>query len=128
MRFDGDIDAPYSHLLRLAEDELRETISSLPPEIRDPLRGVPVIFEEFPSPEALQDGIAPDQLGVFEGAQVLESGVPQPPCIVVWLGNIWDMCEAREAAYREEVRVTLLHEFGHFLGWDEEDLFDRGLE
>jgi predicted Zn-dependent protease with MMP-like domain len=128
MRFEGDIDAPYSHLLRLAEDELRAAMDSLPPEIRDPLRGVPVIFEEFPSPEALADGIAPDQLGVFEGAQVLESGIPQPTRIVVWLGNIWDMCEAREAAYREEVRVTLLHEFGHFLGWDEEDLFDRGLE
>jgi predicted Zn-dependent protease with MMP-like domain len=38
------------------------------------------------------------------------------------------MCEADETAYREEVRVTLLHEFGHFLGWDEADLFDRGLE
>jgi predicted Zn-dependent protease with MMP-like domain len=128
MSSESDIDAPYSHLLRLAEDELRAAMTSLPPEIRDPLRTVPVIFEEFPSPEAVEDGISPDQLGVFEGAQVLETGVPLPPRIVVWLGNIWDMCQGAEEDYREEVRVTLLHEFGHFLGWDEEELFDRGLD
>ena len=125
MRFEGEIDAPFSHLLRLAEAEFHATMESLPPEIRDALRPVPVIFEEFPSPEALADGIAPDQLGVFEGG---ESGIPQAARIVLWLGNLWEMCEAAEAAYREEVRITLLHEFGHFLGWNEDDLFERGLE
>ena len=128
MKFDGDIDAPFPHLLRLAEDELLATLTALPAEIREALEAVPVILEEFPSPEALDDGIAGDQLGVFEGGTTADSGIPQPPRIVLCLGNLWDMCEADEAAYREEVRVTLLHEFGHFLGWDEADLFDRGLE
>jgi predicted Zn-dependent protease with MMP-like domain len=50
------------------------------------------------------------------------------PRIVMWLGNIWEMCEAQEEAYREEVRVTFLHEIGHYLGLDEEDLTQRGLE
>lgn len=128
MKFEGDIDAPFSHLLRLAENEVRSTMESLPPKIRDAVQSVPVMLEEFPSPAALADGIAPDQLGVFEGALAGESGVPQPARVVLWLGNLWDMCEASESAYREEVRITLLHEFGHFLGWDEEDLMDRGLE
>jgi len=30
--------------------------------------------------------------------------------------------------YREEVRVTYLHELGHYLGWDEDDLTARGLD
>lgn len=128
MKFEGDIDAPFSHLLRVAENEVRATMESLPPKIRDAVQSVPVMLEEFPSPAALADGIAPDQLGVFEGALAGESGVPQPARVVLWLGNLWDMCEASESAYREEVRITLLHEFGHFLGWDEEDLMDRGLE
>lgn len=128
MKFPGDIDAPFSHLLRLAEDELLATIESLPPEIRDALRAVPVILEEFPSAPSIEDGISHDQLGLFEGGTTADSGVPHPPRIILWLGNLWDMCEADEAAYREEVRVTLLHEFGHFLGWDEVDLFERGLE
>jgi predicted Zn-dependent protease with MMP-like domain len=29
---------------------------------------------------------------------------------------------------REEIRVTLLHEIGHHVGWDEHDLADRGLD
>jgi predicted Zn-dependent protease with MMP-like domain len=128
MKFEGDIDAPFSHLLRLAEAELRTMQDSLPPEVREALQPVPVIFEEFPSPAALADGITPDQLGVFEGGSASDSGVPQPTRIVLWLGNLWEMCEASEADYREEVRITLLHEFGHFLGWDEADLFERGLE
>lgn len=128
MRFEGEIDAPFSHLLRLAEEELLETMESLPPEIRDALGLVPVIFEEFPSPEAIADGIATDQLGVFEGGEVGESGLPQPTRIVLWLGNLWEMCEASESTFRKEVRITLLHEFGHFLGWNEADLLERGLE
>lgn len=128
MKFEGEIDAPFSHLLHLAETELRETMKSLPSEVRESLRQVPVIFEEFPSPEAVADGIATDQLGVFEGGEVGESSIPQPARIVLWLGNLWEMCEAAEESYREEVRMTLLHEFGHFLGWNEEDLFERGLE
>ena len=83
MKFDGDIDAPFSHLLRLAEDELLATLTALPAEIREALEAVPVILEEFPSPEALDDGIASDQLGVFEGGTTADSGIPQPPRIVL---------------------------------------------
>lgn len=43
MKFDGDINAPFSHLLRLAEDELLDTLTALPAEIRETLRAVPVI-------------------------------------------------------------------------------------
>jgi predicted Zn-dependent protease with MMP-like domain len=127
MNFEGDINAPFSHLLQVAEAEVHATLESLPPEIRDAVRSVPVILEEFPSPAALADGVRPDQLGVFEAGAAYDLGIPQPARIVLWLGNLWDMCEARESAYREEVCITLLHEFGHLLGWDEEDLFERGL-
>jgi predicted Zn-dependent protease with MMP-like domain len=33
-----------------------------------------------------------------------------------------------EAELREEIEVTLLHEVGHFLGLDEDDLRERGLD
>ena len=32
-----------------------------------------------------------------------------------------------ETSLREEVRVTVLHEIGHFFGLDEDDLDDLGL-
>jgi predicted Zn-dependent protease with MMP-like domain len=28
----------------------------------------------------------------------------------------------------EEIRITVLHEIGHHLGWDEKDLEERGLQ
>lgn len=45
-----------------------------------------------------------------------------------WLENLWDFAEHDEETFRDEVRVTLLHEIGHLLGWDEDDIADRGLE
>jgi predicted Zn-dependent protease with MMP-like domain len=128
MSFEGNIDAPFNHLVNLAEAELHQTMASLPEELREALCDLPVIFEDVPSEELLADGIEEDQLGMFDGGMIGDHGVPMAPRVVLWLGNIWDMCEARETAFVEEVRVTLLHEFGHFLGWDEADLEQRGLD
>ena len=36
------------------------------------------------------------------------------------------MAEGDLATFRAEVRTTLLHEIGHVLGWDEQDLEERG--
>jgi predicted Zn-dependent protease with MMP-like domain len=30
--------------------------------------------------------------------------------------------------FRDEVRLTYLHELGHYLGWDEDELAARGLD
>jgi predicted Zn-dependent protease with MMP-like domain len=38
------------------------------------------------------------------------------------------MCDADEEGFREEVRVTFLHELGHYIGFNEDDLEQRGLE
>ena len=39
-----------------------------------------------------------------------------------------DLLRADEAGYREEVHRTYLHELGHYLGLNEDELTDRGLE
>jgi len=51
-----------------------------------------------------------------------------PPQIILFLENLWDFAEGDEEMFREEVATTLLHELGHYLGLDEDDLTDRGLE
>jgi predicted Zn-dependent protease with MMP-like domain len=128
MNFEGNPNAPFSHLLKVASQEIEQIRSELPDSLRDALDGVAIVLEEFPSPEHEADGVDGDQLGLFEGADATDSASPQMPRIVLWLGNLWDMCEAEEDAYREEVRITFLHEVGHYLGLDEGDLFQRGLE
>jgi predicted Zn-dependent protease with MMP-like domain len=51
-----------------------------------------------------------------------------PPQIILFLENIWDVAETDEKLFRDEVRTTFLHELGHYLGLDEDDLTERGLE
>ncbi len=74
---------------------------------------------------------AADLLGLFEGASL---GDPAPdsaaslPCIRLFLDNLWDYAEGDLAVFRDEVRVTLLHELGHYLGLDEDQVADLGLE
>ncbi len=128
MTSEKNYDAPFLRLLELASLEIETTRLELPPALRRALEGVAVVLEEFPSREQEADGVSSDQLGLFEGAVAADSQNPQVARIVLWLGNLWEMCEAEEAAYLEEVRITFLHELGHYIGFDESDLFDRGLE
>jgi len=53
---------------------------------------------------------------------------PLPAQIILFLENLWDFAEEDEEFFREEVRTTYLHELGHYLGLNEIDLEERGLD
>jgi len=125
----------WKRLQALALEEVDATVAALPETLPAPLRAraqaLAVTFERRPNAAHLRDGIAPDTLGLFVGPEFGEEGnatLPLPPQIILFLGNIWDFAKADEEFFREEVHVTYLHELGHYLGLDEDDLFDRGLE
>lgn len=121
--------ADWNQLQALALQEIEATLAALPAPLREQARQLPVTFERVPSPELIADGIAPDTLGLFNGADFVEEGhIPMPPQIILFLENLWDFAEQEEAIFLEEVNTTYLHELGHYLGLDEDDLFDRGLE
>lgn len=128
MRFDGDIDAPFGHLLRIAGEEIDAARRGLPVELQSHLARVAVVLDEFPSADHLSTGVVSDQLGLFDGPDARDSESPLAPTITIWLGNVWEMCDANEQEFREEVRVTFLHELGHSLGLGEDDLEERGLK
>ena len=76
-------------------------------------------------------GFEPDILGLFSGnphGTEISHADPAPPQISLYLENIMDWAEGDPAGFAEEVRLTYLHELGHFLGWDEDDLAARGLD
>ena len=50
---------------------------------------------------------------------------PVPPQIIVFLENLWESAAEDEKTFRKEIRTTLLHELGHYLGLNEGELFDR---
>lgn len=124
---EGTERAEFAYLVGAAENELNETAGSLPPSLREALQKVVVLLQDFPTPEQESEGVEPDQLGLFEGIGVEDPDSPQLPRITLWLGNLWELSRGDREAYLEEVRVTFLHELGHYLGLDEEDLIERDL-
>jgi predicted Zn-dependent protease with MMP-like domain len=77
-------------------------------------------------------GIECDTLGLFVGLPLAETGSGSgsgelAAHIILFLENLWDCAEGQEEAFRKEVRITFLHELGHYLGLDEEGLLERGL-
>ncbi|TAK91326.1 MAG: hypothetical protein EPO07_19835 [Verrucomicrobia bacterium] len=119
----------WEHIKKLALEEVEATLSELPTPLRERARQLPITFERVPNAGLIADGIAPDTLGLFTGAEFAEEGhVPLPPQIILFLENLWDFAEADEDFFCDEVATTLLHELGHYLGLDEDDLYDRGLD
>lgn len=121
--------ADWPQLQRLALEEIEATLAELPAPLRERAKQLPVTFEPAPNAGLVADGIAPDTLGLFTGAEFAEEDhVPLPPQIILFLENLWDFAEQNEDIFLDEVHTTYLHELGHYLGLDEDDLFERGLD
>jgi len=120
-----------SELTLIAADVVAATQRKLPAELRALARDVPVHYESTPGDDVREDGFPDDILGLFTGSShgaELESSNPAMPQILLYLENIWDFAEEELNSFRDEVRLTYLHELGHYFGWDEDELSDRGLE
>ena len=121
----------FQRLSVAAREEIARTLRSLPRPLRARAQDVPVVLEARPSKEQEADDIAPDTLGLFVGEALPDAyagGQQLPAQIILYVENIWDYAGHDPAIYREEVRRTLLHELGHFLGLDEDDLQARDLD
>jgi predicted Zn-dependent protease with MMP-like domain len=119
----------WERLCRVASKEVGATLAALPKPLRAQAEKLPVTFERQPNADLQSDGIEPDTLGLFAGPEFADEGnVPLPPQIILFLGNLWDCAEGDEVIFREEVRTTFLHELGHYLGLDEDEIAGRGME
>jgi predicted Zn-dependent protease with MMP-like domain len=113
-----------------AEREVKEVLASLPAELARQARQVTVCYERKPTRALMADGIEEDTLGLFVGSAFPEEShaAPIPQQIILYLENILELSEGDVEFFREDVRDTFLHELGHYLGLDEDDLTERGLE
>jgi len=115
----------------LALRQVEATLDELPGALRERARELPVTLERRPNRALQADGIAPDTLGLFVGPEFADeahSASPLPPQIILFLDNLWEQAEGDEEIFRKEVHTTLLHELGHYLGLNEDELTERGLE
>jgi predicted Zn-dependent protease with MMP-like domain len=123
------VNLDWEKLCAVASAEVEKTLAALPKPLRERMKKLPVTFERQPNADLQAEGIEADTLGLFTGPEFSdEENVPMPPQIILFLENIWDVAETDEKLFREEVRTTFLHEVGHYLGLDEDELTERGLE
>ena len=121
----------FAQLSAAANQVVTTVQRRLPVAVRAVAENVPVCYERHPDAALLAENQEPDLLGMFVGHEhrgELAGGSPLPPQILLFLENIWDYAEGDEASYRADVRLTYLHELGHYLGWDEDEIAQRGLD
>lgn len=116
-------------LMQLVDDLIEE----LPEDIRSGLDNVSMLIQDLPTPEQLRRvRIQPDRLllGLYEGTPLSKQSVFHamtfPAAIILFRANIERVAGNRENV-KDELRLTLFHEIGHHLGFNEDDLRQRGL-
>lgn len=99
-------------------DELvDEAIDLIPDEFIDQMGNVVILVADRNPDE-------PTLLGLYEGVPLTERTADHwgpPDCIHVYRGALCDYCGS-EPELIEQIRITVLHEVGHFFGMDEDDL------
>ncbi len=120
----------FGELRRRAEEVTEALYLELPDELRAAARALPLVIEGTPSADLVRSGVAPETLGLFVGSPFAEeaAGAPLPSEILLFVENLWAAAGGDDAAFCEEVRRTLLHELGHYMGLDEGDLTKRNLD
>ncbi len=118
------------------EEIVEETLGELHPALREYLANVPILLEDNVPDEVLRAYDPPasplELLGYFSGQSLQDRSINDawsqlPGTIVLFRRNLERHATSR-AELVDELRVTLFHEVGHFLGLSEEELEKRGLD
>ena len=114
-----------------------EALDSLPTKFRRQMKNVVVLVEDVPEAQRERGRrnlprprVSPPRtlvLGHYIGTPLTERSVfavpSGPDRIILYQKNIEAVCRD-EAKIREQVRLTVIHEVGHYFGMSEEQLRD----
>lgn len=124
---------PPTHL-SIAEFDaaVADAIAKLPEHARPHLDNAVINVEPIPSDEEIKEGLSPTILGVFAGTPIderlsMHAAHQETVRITLFQKNLERFARTREELL-EEIRITVLHEVGHLLGLDEDELYERGLD
>ena len=96
------------------EEIVRRALDSLPPEIAARLENVAVVIEDENSDD-------PDVLGLF-------SEEPYMPAQITIYRLPLEESFPDPHELQNEIRITVLHEVGHYFGMDERQIADLGYD
>ncbi|MBI5723594.1 MAG: metallopeptidase family protein [Planctomycetes bacterium] len=121
--------------LRKRFDELLEQIlAELPEDLQELLQEVPVVVDDRPSQEMLEEinaGKNTILCGLHSGIPLtrrsVEHSATLPETIHIFREGIWEVAadkkgEVADRSLARQIRITVLHEMGHHFGLDEREL------
>ena len=116
---------------RQFEKVVREAVESIPTEFRDALENIDIVIDEHPTPELLEElGMDPEELlfGLYQGIPLPERELGSgglPDKITLYRGDLLCLDLSREELI-EEIRITVIHEIGHYFGLDDDHMEELG--
>ena len=129
---------PFSEDLRqLFDEQLDVVLAELPPEVKKLLDDVPMVVDDYPSPELMRRAKVRHRsqlCGLYTGIpltkrSVNDWGVPSDVIHIFRLGILSQMRHRGQidpVELRQQIRLTILHEYGHHHGLTERDLRELG--
>jgi predicted Zn-dependent protease with MMP-like domain len=115
---------------RIFERIVREVLATLPETFREHLDNVAIVVAEWPTEADERHGAdehagESDLLGLYQGIPFTERTTDYhltvPDQITIYRQPILAACRS-EIEAREEIRLTVLHEIGHFFGLGDDEL------
>lgn len=117
----------------LFDEVIQEVLADLPADLKAALATVEIVVRERPSAAQLKgSGFGPDEdlFGLFEGYSLKELPLGAdrhfPDRVSLFAEPLKRHYPERKTLVRE-IRKTLVHELGHYFGFNEEELERRGL-
>lgn len=112
---------------------VERALESLPPAIAERLDNVAIVMQDWPDDEQMDLGDTDDAhglLGLYQGVPLIDRAdydMVLPDKITLFQGPIEALGLSRVETAKE-IRVTVLHELAHHLGFTDEDLERLGYE
>ncbi|CUS35944.1 conserved hypothetical protein [Candidatus Nitrospira nitrosa] len=108
---------------------VQQAIADLPPPYAQLMESIAVVVEDEPPKDVLEDlelKSEDDLLGLYQGQSLaadsfFRSGGEPPPRISIYRGPILRLCESPEEVV-QEVYDTVVHELGHHVGLDDDEM------
>jgi predicted Zn-dependent protease with MMP-like domain len=121
-------------LREIFDQQLERVLPELPQQVRDFMEKVPLVVEDYPSPEVMRRvGVRHRSAlcGLYTGIPLIRRsvndwGVPSD-VIHIFRQGILSQSRAQggginDEELRKQIRFTILHEYGHHVGLSEREL------